>query len=502
MDLLKAFTDYANRQHLFSSRDRLLLAVSGGLDSVVLCELCHLAGLDFVIAHCNFQLRGAESDRDEEFIRKLGEKYNKPVFIRSFDTQVYAAAKKRSIQVAARELRYDWFQELIATGSSPVVPNSSLTTQSSPLIPHGRPITRIVTAHHLDDNIETLLMNFFKGTGIAGLRGILPTQGKIVRPLLFAGKEELRLFATQRILEWVEDSSNESDKYTRNYFRHQVIPLVEKVYPGALHNLADHLDRFRGIEWVYRGAIDQYKKKLLEPRGKEIHIPVLKLKKSTPLPEALRTLVYEIIRDFDFSPQQVEELIRFLDSETGRYIESATHRILKNRNWLIISPHPSVQAAHVLIESPDEPIVYENGELHFQQFETSPDQPLSIPNSAASSSCNKSSHNKSSGTGQGRPGTDSPASNSIAFLDAASIRFPLLLRKWKPGDYFYPLGMRKKKKLARFLIDNKLSGTDKEKIWVLEMDKKVIWVVGLRIDDRFRISPHTRNALKIESRLH
>ncbi len=315
-------------------------------------------------------------------------------------------------------------------------------------------------------------MNFFKGTGIAGLRAILPRQGNIVRPLLFAPKEALKEFAAVHHLSWVEDSSNESDKYTRNYFRHQVIPLVQQLYPGALHNLADNISRFREIEILYQQSVQQHKKKLLEYKGQEIHIPVLKLKKSMPLP----TLVYEIIAGFGFSPQQVEGVIDLLDSESGKYIRSSTHRILKNRNWLIISAHPSIQSSTILIESADDKIIYENGELKLELLAAAgPGAPASVP----------------------KISTDP----RIAQLDADAIRFPLLLRRWRQGDYFYPLGLEKKKKLGRFFIDNKLSLADKEKVWVIEMNKKIIWIVGLRIDNRFRITPQTARILKIESRM-
>ncbi len=278
MDLLKDFKDFVAKENLFSPGGHLLLAISGGLDSVVLCELCHRTGLDFSIAHCNFQLRGAESIRDQQFVEQLGAKYNRRVHLKIFDTLAYATAGKLSIQVAARELRYAWFREILP------------------------PQARIVTAHHLDDNIETLLMNFFKGTGIAGLRAMLPRQGSVVRPLLFAGRLSLQQFADDQGLTWVEDSSNQSDKYTRNYFRHQIIPLVQKVYPAALQNLGDKIiHRFREIEQVYRHAIEQQKKKLLEHRRDEVHIPVLKLKGSEPL----LTLVHEIIAPFGFSPRRL-----------------------------------------------------------------------------------------------------------------------------------------------------------------------------------------------------
>ncbi len=471
MDLLQSFKDFTVKEHLFSSKDKLLLAVSGGVDSVVLCELCHQAGLDYIIAHFNFQLRGEESERDEAFVRQLAQKYNRELLVRRVDTQAYAATNKLSIQVAARELRYSWFREITGRSGEPIVDPTSLAIPASGL----RAPQWILTAHHLDDNIETLLMNFFKGTGITGLRGILPRQGNIIRPLLFATKEALHDFAREYQLSWVEDSSNVSDKYTRNYFRHQVIPLVQQLFPGTVHNLADNISRFREIEMLYRQSVEQHKKKLLEYKGGEIHIPVLKLKRSAPLP----TLVYEIIAEFGFSPQQVEGVIGLLDSESGKYISSATHRILKNRNWLIIGGHSSVQSETILIESPEDRILYANGELRMEL--------LDVPATAYS---------------PGKAGVARISSDPLlAQLDAGAIQFPLLLRKWRQGDYFYPLGLKKKKKLGRFFIDNKLSLADKEKIWVIEMNKKIIWVVGLRIDDRVRITPQTRQILKIESRL-
>ena len=437
MELIKQFEEFVQKEGLFGPKETLLLAVSGGLDSVVLCELCHRAGYPFVMAHANFQLRAGESDRDEAFVRELGVRYGKEVLVKRFDTDRYAAEQRCSIQVAARELRYSWFEEV-------------------------RPGGAVVTAHHLDDNVETLLMNFFKGTGIAGLRAMLPRQGHVVRPLLFATREMLAQFAAQQQLAWVEDSSNASDKYTRNYIRHHLIPLLTSVYPGATRHLGDNIGRFRDIEVLYRQAVDLHKTKLLQWKGEEVHIPVLKLKKSQPLP----TLVYEIIHPFEFSSRQVDAVMDLLDSSSGKYVLSASHRILKDRGWLIISPLGNVPADNVLIECPEGKVAYEGGELQLQLLS----------------------------------GAEPSPEPSVAWLDASAIQFPLLLRKWRPGDYFYPLGMRKKKKLARFFIDNKLSLVQKEKVWVLEMNKKIIWVVGMRIDDRFRLEQHTSQALKISWR--
>ena len=310
-------------------------------------------------------------------------------------------------------------------------------------------------------------MNFFKGTGVAGLRGILPKQGKIARPLLFAKKETLKQFAEENKLAWVEDSSNQSDKYARNYFRNQLIPLLRNVYPEAEQNLAGNLQRFKEIELLYHQSIGLHKKKLLEYKGNEVHIPILKLKKTVPLVSVL----YEIIKDFHFTADQAVEAIALLDSETGKYIRSATHRIIKNRNWLIIAPVENIEAATILIEKGQGEIVYAAGTLELQG---------------------------------GLPVKDSShvsTEKNTACLDAAGIQFPLLLRKWKAGDYFYPLGMPKKKKISRFLIDQKLSKTDKEKTWVLEMNKKIIWVIGLRIDDRFKITPSTKQILQLHQKL-
>jgi tRNA(Ile)-lysidine synthase len=465
MDLLQSFNAFIAGEKLFSPGDKLLLTVSGGLDSVVLCELCQQAGFDFIMAHCNFRLRGAESDRDEAFVRQLAEKYERELLVKHFDTQGYAGEKKVSVQVAARELRYAWFGEIVQSGTAAPV-------GQSPAAP-----VRILTAHHLDDNIETLLMNFFRGTGIDGLHGILPRQGTLVRPLLFAWKEELRQFAETFRLKWAEDSSNRSDKYTRNYFRNQIIPLVSQMVPGALFNLAGNIQRFREAGELYHQAVQGHIKRLVEAHGNEVRIPVLKLKKTTPMP----AIVYEIIRNYGFSPQQVNEAIGLMDSGSGRYIQSSTHRIVRHRGWLIIAPHPSAQAQTIVIASENDSPVYENGVLTLELRAVQAGETGVVPGKA------------------GRGG-EARGENNIALLDADSIQFPLLLRKWRQGDYFYPLGLRKKKKLARFFIDSRLSLTDKEKIWVIEMDKKIIWVAGMRIDDRFRITPQTRRILKIETR--
>ena len=455
MNLLQRFIDFIKKENLFQPKDKLLLAVSGGVDSVVLCEVCKQAGFDFVIAHCNFKLRGEESERDELFVRELAKKYNAEIFVKKFDTEKYAEENKLSIQVAARELRYEWFNFLIGNKQNAI--SNKQTNDNCPL-----PIAHwIITAHHANDNLETLLINFFKGTGINGLRGILSKNKKIIRPLLFARKEELLEFAKENNLSFVEDSSNASDKYTRNYFRNKLIPGIQKVFPQAEDNLLNNIQRFKDIETLYQQSIDLHKNKLIEKKGEEIHIPVLQLLKSATLP----TIVYEIIKNFGFTSNQTEEVIKLLKSDSGKYVQSSTHRLLKNRNWLIISPNNTNLSENILIEENDTSIEFINGKLSFQKIVT--DNSQLTPD------------------------------RYIAMLDADEIIFPLLLRKWKQGDYFYPLGMSKKKKLSRFFIDQKLSLTEKENIWLLEMNKKIIWVVGQRIDDRFKITAKTKNILKV-----
>ncbi len=442
------FKKHIIEQHLFSAKDKLLLAVSGGVDSVVLCELCKQAGFDFIIAHCNFQLRGAESERDEQFVQQLGEKYGVEVKVKRFDTERYAADNKLSIQEAARALRYEWFEELVRSTESGVV---SLESKQKARV-------FLLTAHHADDNTETLLMNFFRGTGLHGLTGIPASINYIRRPLLPFSKEAIRAFAKEQQLDYVEDSSNQSSKYTRNFFRNELIPAISKVYPQVKENLQDNLERFREIEKLYQLSVGAIKKKLLKEKGAEVHIPVKQL-----MGYHNRALLYEIIKEYGFQEKQVEELVKLAASDSGKYITSPElpFRIIKHRYWFIISPVQSVASTAIVIEENDKQVIFEQGILNVEI------------------------------TSNQKPQT----SNLEASIDLNKVTFPLLLRKWKTGDYFYPLGMTKKKKLSRFFIDQKLSKTDKENAWVIESDKRIIWVVGHRIDERVKLTDKTRKTL-------
>ncbi len=444
MNLLQRYQEFIKKENLFSPKDKLLLAVSGGIDSVVLCELCKQGGYDFSIVHCNFQLRADESDKDEEFVRSLGEKYNVDVEVKKFYTEAYAESGKISIQEAARQLRYGWFIQ--RTEAVKYVTKKNVF---------------LLTAHHADDNAETVFMNYLRGTGLHGLTGIPLLNDHIRRPMLSFTREEILQFAKKNNIEFVEDSSNQSNKYTRNFFRNEIIPAISKIYPEVKANLLDNIDRFKEIDKLYNFAVGDIKKKLIKGRGSELHIPIRQL-----MGYNNRALIYEIISDYGFNEKQIDEVIKLSDSESGKYIDSPAfkYRIIKHRHWFIVSLVQSAESGIIIIEEKDKKAMFTEGSLQFEQL---------------------TSNLKLEG------------SNFIALLDTKQISFPLILRKWKTGDYFYPLGMNKKKKLSRFFIDQKLSKTEKEKMWVIEMNKKIIWVVGKRIDERFKVTDKTKSVLKI-----
>lgn len=441
MNLLQQFNQFIQQHSLFQKNNRLLIAVSGGVDSIVLCELCHLSGFDFEIAHCNFQLRATDSDEDEILVKNTAAKYNVKCHSIKFDTLNYAAENKTNIQIAARQLRYEWFNKISQENN----------------------INHILTAHHANDNAETIAMNFFKGTGINGLTGMQFKNGgiggKITRPLLFVNKQTIIDFASEKKLDWREDVSNASDKYTRNYFRNELLPSIEKVIPHVEENLVENIDRFTDVAILYYAALDKLKSGLLINKGNEIHIPVLKLMK-TP---AFKTILYEILKPYGFISSQMKDALQLMNADSGKYISSATHRLIRNRDWLIICPVLTENKSVIVLENTDSIIEIGNQKLKLE-FKNAP--------------------------------IDIETNTSIGYVDADKISFPMICRKWKQGDYFYPLGMAKKKKLSRFFVDEKLSISDKEKIWVIESDKKIIWIVGMRIDDRIKISSSTKSAIK------
>lgn len=457
MDLFQAFANHWKEKlaGTVNPDSLLLLAISGGIDSVVLAQLIARSGFKFEMAHMNFQLRGAESERDELFVRKLAQQLEVKLHVQRVDTNIFATEHKLSVQEAARELRYQWFAELrtdILTAAA-----HENKKQSG---------CWILTAHQADDNIETLLLHLFRGTGLEGLSGIQPVRKKeaLIRPLLPFYKKELAAYAVEQELSYVEDSSNATDHYTRNKLRQHLMPVLQELFPEVAKQLTGNIDRFREGLQIYRTAVQQQIDRITIRQGEELHIPIQSWKQLDPL----STFTWEIIHPFGFHAAQIPEIIKLLEAETGKFCQSATHRIIRNRKHLVIAPLSDQLPSVISIAENDQTILFSGGTI--EQTTIAYER---IP-------------------------MDTPA-NEI-YISTAELKYPLLLRKWQQGDYFYPLGLNKKKKISKFLIDLKLSITDKEKVFVLTSQDKIIWVVGLRLDHRFRLQASSGEALHLVHR--
>lgn len=463
MNLDQKFIDHIRQFPFIQKNERQLVAVSGGADSVVLCHLLKNAGYDFEMAHCNFQLRGEESVRDENFVKGLAVSLDKKLLIEHFETETYATLHKQSIQVAARELRYHWFNEMLSNSNHQVAGKLPETDGE----PNTKNLAYILTAHHADDNVETVVMNFFRGTGLNGLTGMDVSFRKIFRPLLPFRKREILAYAKENYLPFVEDSSNANSDYTRNYFRNDLLPAIKKVFPQVEENLLNNINRLGEAAQIYNDAIQLHKKNLVEIRGNEEHIAIFKLQKQA----AYKTILWEILQPKKFSAAQTDEAVKLMSADNGSYIQSLTHRIIRNRRWLIIAPLQSQESNHcVVIDEGVNTTAFAAGKLHLQN-NIQPDNFIISPD------------------------------KNVAAVDGNLVTYPMLLRRLKQGDYFYPLGMQKKKKVSRFLIDQKLSLIEKENIWVVESNKKIVWIVNHRIDDRFKIKPATKTIIKITFKL-
>ena len=448
----KALLSYIQKEKLFIPSDKILLTVSGGIDSVVMCELFHKSKLNFAIAHCNFQLRGKESDADELFVKQLANKYNVSFFCKRFNTSAYADKKKSSIQMAARELRYEWFEEIRKKEN----------------------FEYIATAHHQDDSIETFFINLIRGTGISGLHGILPKQGKIIRPLLFTNRNEIETFAKKNKLQHREDSSNASDKYSRNKLRHHVMPVLKELNPALGSTINDTIQRLRDVELIYKNEIENKRKEIVkaspQPSPKERETTAknnvanqctISIKKLKTLP-SYSTYLYEFLKPYNFNASTVESIIVGLNGESGKQFFSDTHRLIKDRDLLIIENTSGIkyQVLSIKIKKDQKEFAIDGIKLNFKALSKLPTSDFRLPTCAA--------------------------------IDFEKLNFPLEVRKWKKGDVFYPLGMKGKKKLSDFFIDKKLSISQKENTWLLTSKGKIVWVIGLRMDERFKITDKTK----------
>ncbi len=438
----KEFERYLKLVCRCSPEKRFLLTVSGGIDSVVMAELFHTARIDFDFAHCNFHLRGEESDSDQAFVEKLALQMNVSCFVNHFDTQEYAAKNGISIQMAARDLRYEWFENIREINGYDF----------------------IVTGHNRNDMVETVLINFARGSGIRGLSGIRPRHGFLIRPLLFASRAEIRKYADAHSLLWREDSSNAETKYIRNRIRHVLIPEFEAINPAFMQNATDTISRLSQTEQLLNLALAQIKKSVWIELPDKFLIDIEKLNEYP----AVETLLFELLREFGCTPLLVRSIMSSFESTPGKRFITRTHSITRDRTHLIITKNRVPIETEIEIEPDTVLLTY----------------PIHL----------------TLGSIKVNPGYTIPSENRYAVLDWDRLIFPLTLRRWRPGDHFHPLGMKGTKKISDFLIDNKVPLPDKQYVWVIESAGNIVWVVNHRIDDRYRITAKTSQVLLIEYR--
>lgn len=430
------FKNHINKQLPFLKDSRLLIAISGGLDSVVLTHLCKTANLNFALAHCNFNLRPRDCDEDEGFVVALADALDAEVFTQSFDTNTYSETHKISTQMAARDLRYAWFNDL-----------KTLLN-----------FDYVLTAHHADDVLETILINLSRGTGLDGLTGIPEVNGAIVRPLLPFSREELENYAKINKIEWREDSSNASTKYLRNKLRHDIIPQLKDINPQFLSNFENTLSHLKASQAIVNESLELVLKEAVahtDDTTTTFRISVFRNLKAT------EAFLYEIFKDFGFnSGAAINDLMH---AQSGKQLLSDTHSLLKNREELVLTlKSVSNGKENITITENSEQIKINSGTLVITEVDTITE------------------HN----------------ANTV-FIDKAALQFPLVVKPWENGDYFYPLGMQGKKKLSKFFKDEKLSVLEKEKAELLCSKDAIVWVINKRLDTRFKVTEKTTQILKI-----
>ena len=434
--MLQKFQNHLLHNFQFLSGKKILLATSGGKDSMVMVHLLQQLDYEIGIAHCNFQLRGMESFGDQNFVQKYASANDIPVFITQFDTKAFAEDYKVSTQVAARELRYNWFYELLETEK----------------------FDYILTAHHADDNLETFLINLSRGTGLEGLTGIPEQNDKVIRPLLAFSQEEMEEYAKLNNIKWREDSSNASDKYVRNKIRHHLVPMLKELNPNFLSSFHKTQTFLQEAQVMVEDASIMIYQQVAKQEDDTIYFDLKKLKK---LPN-YKSYLHQWLKEFGFSAW--DDIYDLVESQSGKYVFSPEYRLLKDRDSLILSPINFVN---------------EKEEYSIDENQKEVNIPLNL------TFC--------------KVADISLTTNSAIFVDADKLQFPLVLRHWNEGDSFQPFGMNgKSKKVSKLFKDEKLSLLEKENSWLLCSNEDIVWIIGLRQDERFRIENTTKNILKIQ----
>ncbi len=410
----------------------ILLAVSGGLDSMVLLHLLKIAGAQFGIAHCNFGLRGKESDEDQAFVEQAALKLNVPFFTKRFDTQSFAKQNGISLQMAARQLRYQWFWQIV-------------DNQNYDLL---------ATAHHADDNLETVLLNLIRGTGFEGIGGMSELDGRIFRPLICVSRHQIRLFALNQGIVWREDSSNSSNYYRRNFLRNKVIPLLKELNPNLIENSVATLNKIRLASQVLESSLRDEEAAFSSQLDNELIIDFQTLNRF----EYANFRLYQRLKPFGFSLSQCDKM---LNAQSGKQFFAQNHRAVIGRNKLIVLPIENQSDNQEIKLTSDEIVGFRFGEFEFDINEEKPEE----------------------------------FAPDNWFLDFYELNFPLVIRKWRKGDRFRPLGMKGYKKISDFLIDKKISLHQKEKIWILKTGEEIACVLGLAVGERFKLTEQTQKIL-------
>lgn len=433
--MFQKITNHIRDHFPFLEGKKVLVAISGGLDSVVLAHLITELNFDISLAHCNFQLRGKESDLDEAFVLQIAQEKTLPVFIKKFDTEIFAKKSKLSIQIAARQLRYDWFEELI----------------------NEHHFDYVLTAHHADDNLETFLINLTRGSGLDGFTGIPAINRNIIRPLLIFSRDEILTFAKEKNIEWREDESNSSIKYVRNKIRHQVIPVLKEMNPSLLETFSKTSKNLQESSQIIEDRVAEITSEIVVQENNITKLDIEKLKSlNTP-----KAYLYQILKTYNFT--EWNDVYHLLSAQSGKQIFSETHRLLKDRGFLLLSKNTT--------KSTDKKFLIEHHQTEIQE-------PIHLRIEKVNEV--------------------STVNNQIIYVDADLLKFPLTLRKWKNGDYFYPKGMKGKKKISNYFKDKKLSLLEKENIWLLcSSENDIVWIVNERNDRRFLATKATNTILKI-----